>query len=252
MRVACAAFALHLTAIGAVAAAGEPALKSVRKLDRAEREAGLLPYLLYLPAAYPAEPERSWPLVVFLHGSRGRGSDPDKLAKYPVPRLAETGETPMPFVVLAPQCPSDREWSSIEAVELLIDEISRDYRVDPSRVSLVGQSMGATGVWRLAARDRQRYAAIAPMFGEGEPELAAELADVPVWIYHGERDDVVPIEASETMVEALRQAGSSQVRYTRDPNGYHRPPGDEFYAELFDWLLEHRAPVTTDTGSPRP
>lgn len=246
MRVSIVALAALLSIAATPAAGGEPALKSVRKLDRSERDAGLLPYLLYLPASYREETERSWPLVVFLHGSRGRGTDPEKLAKYPVPRLAEAGELQMPFVVLAPQCPTDREWTAIEAVEPLIDLLSRSYRIDSTRVSLIGQSTGAMGVWRLAARDRGRYAAIAPMFGEGDPGLAAQLADLPVWIYHGERDNVVPIEASEAMVGALRAAGSTAVRYTRDPDGYHRPPDDEFYAELFDWLLTHRNPGATN------
>jgi poly(3-hydroxybutyrate) depolymerase len=34
-----------------------------------------LSYLLYLPQGYGTEPEKKWPLIVFLHGSGERGND---------------------------------------------------------------------------------------------------------------------------------------------------------------------------------
>lgn len=212
-------------------------------------------YLLFLPDSYAQDTERSWPLIVHLHGGGGRGTDPEKLRAYPlVQRLDE--EPDFPFVVVTPQCPPGRPgpfgdlWTEhSDLVLAILDEVVETHRIDPERIYLIGHSMGGYGAWYLGHRAPERFAAIAPMSGPGVTWWAYRIAEagVPVWVFHGEDDEAVPIAESERMVATLREAGGI-VRFTRYPERGHviREPfeGDE----LFDWLSSHRR----ESSTPRP
>ncbi len=204
-------------------------------------------YLLFLPSSYAQDTERSWPLVVHLHGGGARGTDPEKLRAYPlVQRLDE--EPDFPFVVVTPQCPPGRPgplgdlWTEhSDLVLAILDEVVETHRIDPERIYLIGHSMGGYGAWYLGHRASERFAAIAPMSCPGVTWWAYRIAeaDVPVWVFHGEDDEAVPIAESERMVATIRNAGGT-VRFTRYPERGHviREPfeGDE----LFEWLVTHR------------
>lgn len=232
---------------GAARAAARPGAQVAVTFSREAERRFESHYLLFLPRSYGEDPERSWPLIVNLHGGGGRGTDPEKLRAYPlVQRLEE--EPDFPFVVVTPQCPPGRPgplgdlWTEhADLVLAVLDEVVADYRIDEDRVSLVGHSMGGNGAWYLGHRAPERFAAIAPMSGPAVTWWVYRIAEagIPVWVFHGERDEAVPIAESERMVEALREAGG-EVRLTRYPDGGHalRQPfeGDE----LFDWLLAQR------------
>lgn len=204
-------------------------------------------YLLYLPASYGMD-DRRWPLLVYLHGGGGSGTEIDRLARYPLVERLER-EVDFPFVVVTPQCPPGRltghgpmgdTWSEhAELVDALIDELLGAYRLDPDRVVLVGHSMGGYGAWYLAHRYPERFAAVAPMSGPGVTWWTYRAQDTPFWVFHGEEDEAVPIVESEAMVRALKEIGG-RVRFTRYLGGGHaiRQPFEE--DELYDWLLEQR------------
>ncbi len=239
---AASALVLFLAAARAVpgpAPVVEPATKVVRRLEPEELLQGKLPYLLYRPPGYDRSSE-AWPLLVYLHGARGLGTDPRVLFKYPIPRLVEAGRHPVPFLVLVPQCPPGRSWTEAEGLLPLIDEIATEYRVDPERIYLAGQSMGAEGVWHAAYRSPDRFAAIAPMSGEASPLWAERLVNTPVWVFHGVLDPLVPVSFSDQMVEELERQGADRVRYTRAPDRHHQPPTEAELVELLDWFLEQR------------
>ena len=123
---------------------------------------------------------------------------------------------------------------------ILLGEILLHVRVDPDRVYLVGHSIGGNATWALAAHRSERFAAIAPICGRGNPALAERLRDLPTWAFHGAEDRVVPQEDSELIVTALKEAGGV-ARLTVSPGVVHddRPPT---YANrsFFEWLLQHR------------
>jgi predicted peptidase len=204
-------------------------------------------YLLYLPASYGMD-DRRWPLLVYLHGGGGSGTEIDRLARYPLVERLER-EVDFPFVVVSPQCPPGRltghgpmgeTWSEhAELVDRLIEELLGTYRLDPDRVVLVGHSMGGYGAWYLAHRYPERFAAVAPMSAPGVTWWTYRAKETPFWVFHGEDDQVVPIAESEAMIEAVKEIGGS-VRFTRYLGNGHaiRQPFEE--DELFDWLLEQR------------
>src|SRR5690606_13794253 len=87
------------------------------------------------------------------------------------------------------------------------DDVLQDDSIDRNRVYLVGYSMGGFGAWELAARNTEKFAAVVLIAGGGDPELGKALVGLPLWAIHGLDDEVVPIEGSRKLVEAIRDAG---------------------------------------------
>ena len=195
-----------------------------------------LQYLLYLPKDYGRT--KVWPLVLFLHGAGERGNDLALVKKHGPPKLIEEGKS-FPFIVVSPQCPEGKWWEPVSLTALL-DEIVEKYKVDKDRIYVTGLSMGGFGTWSLEAYAPKRFAAIVPICGGGEPIAARFLPYVPTWVFHGAKDPVVPIARSETMVDALKQAGAN-VKFTVYPNSGH-DAWTETYAnpKLYEWLLEQK------------
>ena len=198
-----------------------------------------LPYLLYLPSDY--EERESWPLLLFLHGAGERGSDLEKLKVHGPPKLIAAGQD-FPMIIVSPQCPA-RSWWDVDSLSALLDEIEEKYHVDTSRVYLSGLSMGGFGTWALASAQPERFAAIAPICGGGEPIMARfRLSSVPAWVFHGAKDPVVPPRRSEEMVEALRRA-RGEVKSTVYPEADHDSWTETYNnPQLYEWLLAHQKP----------
>ncbi len=198
-----------------------------------------LPYRVYLPSDYPESDERR-PLLLFLHGAGERGANLDDLERTGLPKLIAEQKLDLPFVVVAPQCPAD-EWWDPHALARLLEHVIGAYNVDPDRVYLTGLSMGGTGVWMFAAEYPERFAAIAPICGRTLPLRAAPLTTMPIWVFHGDADNVVDISNSETQVRRLREAGAKEARLTIYP-GVNHNAWDRTYAnpELYEWMLSHR------------
>ena len=178
-----------------------------------------LPYLLHLPAAYHRD-SAEWPFLLFLHGASERGDNPlDLIAHGPTKQVAAGRD--LPFVMVAPQCPAYSTWScEISGVAALLDQVVAEHRVDPARIYVSGLSMGGMGTWAIAARYPERFAALVPICGAWMPEAAPRFAGTPVWTFHGELDDNIPIRTTEQMVEALEKLGTPPL-FTRYPDGDH-------------------------------
>ncbi len=227
-------------------------VQQARQFTRQITRTVTLNYLLYVPRAAAAHPDQKWPLILFLHGAGERGHDVWLVAKHGPPKIVR--ERPdFPFIVVSPQCPAGRVWDNDEVLALL-DEILATQPVDPTRVYLTGLSMGGYGTWSLGLAHPERFAAIVPICGGGDP-LKALLADpkkaealrsLAVWAFHGAKDPVVKLVESERMVEALRKAGVREVELTVYPDAQH-DSWTETYAnpKLYEWLLRHqRTPAT--------
>jgi predicted peptidase len=229
--------AAALVLAGGTARADSPRQKSARL----EKQVPVtLNYLLYLPELY--DQQESWPLLLFLHGAGERGDDLSLVKKHGPPKLIDQGKS-FPMIVVSPQCPQGSWWTT-RPLELtaLLDEIASQYKVDPDRVYLTGLSMGGFGTWTLAAYSPQRFAAIVPICGGGEPLITRALGHMPTWVFHGAKDPVVPLERSETMVEALKKVNNN-VKFTVYPDALH----DSWTAtydnpEVYEWLLGQRRP----------
>jgi predicted peptidase len=197
-----------------------------------------LRYLLWLPRGYEAGDAGRWPLLLFLHGAGERGADLSRVMTQGLAReLAEGLE--LPLIAVAPQCAVDRRWQP-EQLLALLDELESRYRVDGEREYVTGMSMGGYGTWALALARPERFAAIAPVCGGGDPRRIATLRHLPVWAFHGALDDIVPLAAGEQMVDALRRAGGN-VRFIVYPDAGHDSWTPAYREpELYVWLLAQR------------
>ena len=194
-------------------------------------------YMLFLPAHYGRETRR-WPLLLFLHGAGERG-DSLPLVLVHGPLKPGARQPDLPFIVAAPQVPDGGTWQT-DVLDAVLADVTARYAVDPDRIYLSGLSMGGFGTWKMAIRYPHRFAAIAPVSGGGERWAACSLKDTPVWVFHGAKDDVVPLARAEEMVKALKECGGS-VRFTIYPDAGH-DAWTETYAnpELYTWMLQHR------------
>lgn len=152
------------------------------------------------------------PLIVFLHGAGERGDDIEKLKVYCIPKLFTKNEehAGVRAYTLSPQCPSwPFTWYDFKnEVMALIDEVIANNQIDPKKVSLCGISMGGFGTWELAMTYPERFAKIAPLCSGGM-SWRAWMIKMPVRVYHGKRDDVVPFAYSELMVNAVKASGGN-------------------------------------------
>lgn len=205
-----------------------------------------LDYLVYLPDEYEKS-DKKWPLILFLHGSGESGKDISLVKKHGPPKIVES-KRDFPFIVVSPQSPRRRGWNP-DALKALLDEVLADYRVDRDRVYLTGLSMGGYGTWALAAMYPQYFAALVPICGGGDPEDAGALKDLPIWVFHGAKDEAVPLRRSEEMVAALKKLGAD-VKFTVYPEAGHDSWTETYEnPELYQWLLSHKRGDKSQPGS---
>lgn len=111
--------------------------------------------------------------------------------------------------------------------------------MDADRVYATGLSLGGAGTWALAAHAPERFAAIAPICGSGDPANAERLKNVPVWIFHGAMDKVVNPEEAEKMYAALKACGA-EVGLTMYPTAAHNSWTATYdNPQFYEWLLDH-------------
>lgn len=200
-------------------------------------DASKLQYWLYLPPGY-ADSQEKWPLIIFLHGSGERGDNLDAVKKHGPPRLTAEGKD-YPFVIISPQCPSNQRWNATHLDQLLSSSL-KNLNLDPHRVYLTGLSMGGSGTWSWAAQHPQRFAAIAPICGGGDPTQAEKLKDIPTWVFHGARDTAVPLSRSQQMIDAMKAAGG-RPEFTIYPEAGHDSWTETYNnPKLYEWFLEQR------------
>ena len=232
------ALATGVVTAAAVAADPEPGQRPQQMNKQVEVK---VDYLLHLPADYGKEQGKKYPLILFLHGAGERGTDLNVVKKHGPPKLVD-GKTQVPvadFIVVSPQCPPNKWWQPHEVIALL-DEVSQKHSVDPDRVYLTGLSMGGFGTWDTAARYPERFAAIAPICGGGDPRRVRSLQNMPAWVFHGDKDEVVPVQRSIEMVDALKKLGN-EPKFTRYPEAGHDSWTETYNnPELYEWFLKHK------------
>ena len=194
-------------------------------------------YLLYFPRSY--EKGKRWPLVIFLHGSGERGHDLERVRRGGLPSEIERGNHGDQFILASPQCRKDSSWNP-ELVIALIEHITTTFPIDRDRVYLTGFSMGGSGTWQTASQYPDRFAAIVPLSGGGNVQQAKRLKDMPIWAFHGAKDETVPMSESQAMVDAVRKCGG-HVEFTVYPEEGHSIWETTYQnPKLYQWLLAQR------------
>lgn len=213
-------------------------------------------YQVFVPAQ---QGDGKRPVIVFLHGSGERGRDNQAQVKVGIGAYVRAHMDDFPAIVVFPQAPEGSEWNqNASMVFAQVDAATREFGGDPRRTYLTGLSMGGFGTWDLALREPERFAALVPICGglvaPGRPSMtvasvagagdpyaaaAAQLKEVPAWIFHGAKDDLVLPEYSRRMYAALRAAGASDVHYTEFADANHNSwdPAYLHTPQLWAWLF---------------
>ncbi len=213
-----------------------------------------LNYRLLTPAPSGAT---KFALVVFLHGAGERGDDNTAQLVHGVREFVKNRST-YPCYLIAPQCPANSSWARIRRAEggpksdageattplrltlELIDQMIKQEPIDTDRIYITGLSMGGFGTWHALALRPDFFAAAVPICGGADLSTAEKIKNVPVWVFHGDKDASVPVARSREMVEALKKAGGSP-KYTEYPGVGHNS-WDKAYAdpELMKWLFAQK------------
>ncbi|HSY52748.1 MAG TPA: prolyl oligopeptidase family serine peptidase [Thermoanaerobaculia bacterium] len=219
------------------------------------------PYTVYVPHAFDAS--RRWPVILFLHGSGERGTDGLRSTQIGVAAAIRANPERVPAIVVFPQAPLDSRWlgEPADAAMAALERSMAEFHGDPARIYLTGLSMGGYGTYHLALAHPDLFAAIVIVCGGLLPHetttavqrsplttgaadpyafTAHALRRLPIRIFHGDTDPVVPVDESRRMAEELKKEGAD-VRYVEyagvGHNAWDRAYGD---ATLWDWLFRQR------------
>lgn len=215
-----------------------------------------LPYRLLHPKDYDAS--KRYPLVIFLHGAGERGADNEKQLVHGMNDFAsDEVMAKYPAFVMAPQCPEGEIWGGLNrlaktppppgqlapalaATLAAVDQLRKEFSIDDQRIYLTGLSMGGYGSWSALANQPQRFAAAAIICGGGDPKTVSNFKQVPLWVFHGADDTVVPAERSREMIAALKEAGANP-KYTEYPGvGHNSWAATYANPEVYAWLFAQK------------
>jgi predicted peptidase len=215
-------------------------------------------YRLYKP--FLRAENQKLPLVLVLHSSPRRGNDNFKQLSGDISQFVSRGFQKIEKTfVLAPQCPENMLWISIEPsagpyinykmevqkqswretlIIELIDKLVDKYNIDPQRVYIMGRSMGADGVWDMLYRFPDTFAGAIILNGRTDPSQASRIAKTPIRYFHGEKDTITPVSNALQMRDTLKQYKSdNELEILDTGHGIHF---EIYNHELFHWLLSQR------------
>ena len=224
---------------------------------------GQLPYRILYPLDF--DTIRSYPVLVFLHGAFEKGTDNNAQlnigGRY---FLREENRKDFPAIVIFPQCPADDSWvyfdtkidsttglakewnfpflkkptNPTELLKKLLDSLLTLHFVDRSRIYIGGLSQGGMGVYDIIARYPEIFAAAFPICGAGRVSTAKNFAGkTALWIFHGDKDDIVPVYFSRDFYKHLQKLGAD-VKYTEYPGVFHNSWVNAFAEkDLLPWLF---------------
>jgi predicted peptidase len=223
-----------------------------------------LRYRILYPDNYSAA--ISYPLLLFLHGAGERGTDNEKQLIHGGDLfLKEEIRKSFPAIIIFPQCPADTNWSYFEAsmdpitnsrdhffpfhpeaaypermVKQLADSLVEKGIADKNRIYIGGLSRGAFATYDLLIRYPGFFAAAFTICGGCNTQLMSEKANkIPLWIFHGGKDNVVRPDYDRQLYQLLSQQ-NAPVEYTEYPEANHNS-WDSAFAEpqLLPWLFSH-------------
>lgn len=218
-----------------------------------------LPYRLYMPEHATGD-EPLLPLILVLHASPGRGDNNfSQLSPGVEVLVSEQMQSLAKSVVVVPQCPSGYEWTDLnamsppydnypmagttvsirfKAIVALLQDLATRFPIDRQRFYITGMSMGGSATWQFLYHYPDVFAAAIPLNGRTDPAQAAVIGRTPLWMFHGVRDRVAPLQNSRDMAVALDKAGIA-YRYTELQAG-HGIEIKSYTPEAYLWLLNHK------------
>ena len=205
------------------------------------------------------KPRKKYPLVIFLHGMGERGNDNTLQLKHGAEMfLNPVNREKYPAFVIFPQCPEDKMWAyssyplqlenlpeeditePMTAVKELIDKYLDNPAVDASKVYIMGLSMGGIGTFDIVARYPETFAAAISICGAARTDRLKVTKRVHWRLFHGDADNVVPVNCSRSAYKALKESGAD-VEYIEFPGCSHGSWNPAFNRpDFMKWLFRQR------------
>ncbi|REA60092.1 hypothetical protein DSL64_15540 [Dyadobacter luteus] len=211
------------------------------------RHGDILSYRLLTPEGY--DPNLRYPLVVSLHGGAGYGTDNVRqLAGWEIQQLTQPeNRKKYPAFILAPQIAHGTSWGGLPHLVTrdtivfdLLRALKAEFSIEPDRIYAIGHSLGGYGTWHFIGTRPDLFAAAVPLSGAGDPALAKNMVDVPIWAFHGATDRNVPVDGARDVIKAIQQAGG-HPRYTEFADvGHYLNPSLNYTPGILDWLFAQR------------
>lgn len=223
-----------------------------------------LPYRVLFPENF--DPQKKYPVIFVLHGAGERGNNNESQLIYGTKTfLRDTIRQKYPAFVIYPQCPANEWWANntfqedsvthktnfifkqggkpTEPMKMLmglVDQFLDKPYINKHQVYIGGLSMGGMGTLEILRREPKKFAAAFSICGGDNTENVKKYATkVPLWIFHGKKDEVVPYIHSEVVVQAII-ANGGDPKYTLYPNDGHNSWNDAFAEPmLIPWLFSH-------------
>lgn len=219
-----------------------------------------LPVRILYPENF--DPAKKYPLMLFLHGRGESGSDNERQLTHGSKMFLDPAfRKNYPAVVIFPQCPEDSYWANVKiktddtgkrhfhfrtcgkptkAMKLLtkyVDELKTLSYLDQERFYVGGLSMGGMGTYEILRRERKTFAAAFAICGGDNPKNVRKYAHIPLWLFHGEKDDIVDPQFTKDIAKELEKHHAN-YKLTLYPNANHNS-WDAAFAEkdLLPWLF---------------
>jgi poly(3-hydroxybutyrate) depolymerase len=215
----------------AVASAGDKPKTGFVNKTFTDKEGKMVPYVVYVPKGYDGK--KSYPVILFLHGGGEKKPIPWGLGTY----IQARGD--LDFLCVFPHTEDEGGWEPGSRGDsyaiTALDHVMGLCKADAKRVYLTGFSMGGRGTWGLGAKYADRWAALVPVAADSKPEWAERVKDIPIWAFHGAKDDSELTAAKgRQAVEYVKKLGG-KPKYTEFPNGGHEPDHAYHNDDLYAW-----------------
>lgn len=186
--------------------------------------------------------DEALPMIVYLHGTDGKGSNLDTLLKIEsLPSYINNGDIYPNAIVISPQCPSSYNWTSLaDDVMELINIVVEEENVDISRISLTGCSLGGCGTYNIAIKNPNFFSAVVPVCGSINAASCKVLTNVPVKIFHGSLDYGMGF-SSVTAAKVIQDNGGNCELIMLEGEGHEirHVYKDEEY-DLLNWMISQQ------------
>jgi predicted peptidase len=195
-------------------------------------------YALFLPEEYEKSTAR-WPLILYLHGGSLRGEDITTMKRLGLAEKVES-DSHFPFIVVSPQCHRGEIWTDVDALTAVLDDVGATCRVDSERIYVSGHSMGGRGALYAAYKMPNRFAAVLSLAPVAPiTAWSDKLARVPLWLFHGPKDQFTPLTEVEELIHAIEAAGG-HPQFTVLPDRDHYILDVYNRTDVYEWLSRQR------------